>query len=43
MYGLYINHSLVMISSDVEELFDQVAYLSMSDDATIARIDEEVA
>jgi hypothetical protein len=42
MFGLYVNHSLLMISSDVDELFEQIAYLSMSDDATITRIDEEV-
>lgn len=41
MYGLYINHALFMVSNDVEELFEQICYLSMDDDATITRIEEE--
>jgi hypothetical protein len=41
MYGLYVNHDLIMISSDVAELFDQVVYLSMSDDAIITKLEEE--
>ena len=41
MYGLYVNHALLMISSDVEELFEQICYLSMDDDAMITRIEEE--
>lgn len=40
MYGLYINHALLMISSDVEELFEQMVYLNMSDDATITKMED---
>ena len=39
MFGLYINHNLFMISDDVDELFEQMAYLSMSDDATIMKVE----
>ena len=41
MFGLYVNNDLFMISDDVDALFDQVACLSMTDDATIKRVDEE--
>ena len=40
MFGLYINHNLFMISDDVDELFEQMAYLSMSDDATIMKVED---
>lgn len=39
MYGLFINHELFMISDDVEQLFEQISYLSMMDDATIMKME----
>ena len=41
MFGLYVNNDLFMISNDAGVLLEQVAYLSMDDDATITRIDTE--
>ena len=39
MFGLYINHELFMVSNDVDQLFEQVIYLSITDDVTITKME----